>query len=158
MMQDFTIRLDDTDAREFHKAAADRLDTTDFAVVVGSESWDLKQCMAAGYREIGHPLSADEASRLGSLVDASRRHAKVARVPTTGGGDLLSDEPVYGTARALVRDPQNAYFLTGKDDVRNAYLWVTTTRGMEMFWPVAELVQDLAFSTFVIDYEPPKGA
>jgi hypothetical protein len=151
MMQDFTIRLDDADAREFHRAAADRLDTTNFHVTVGTQDWDIQQAMAAPAREIGRPLSARDASHLGSLVDASRRHAKVARV-------IGNDDPVYGIARALVRDPENAYFLTGKDDVRGAYLWVTTRNGFETFWPVAELVQDLEHSTFIIDYEPPKGA
>jgi hypothetical protein len=99
-------------------------------------------------------LGPAEARAIGRILDAADRHAKVARL-TENSLDL---EPTYGTARALVRDSEHAYFLTERDDVRNAYLWVTTTSGFEAFWPVAELVDDLRVSTLVLDYDPPKGA
>jgi hypothetical protein len=159
-MKAFTVFLNDEDAQAFHQAAARRIEgTTDFSVTVGQGSWDIQQAMPAGEsREMRRTLGINEASRLSDLISAAERHAKVGRLIRQGDSDPLDSEPVYGTIRAFVRDPETAYFLTDKDDVRDAYLWVTTRGGMEAFWPVSELLDDVRVGYLALDYEPPKGA
>jgi hypothetical protein len=151
-MKHFMIALSDEDAAEFDKTRTGQGGTD--AVVTGDKSWDIMITHSMPSRTLG----INEASRLSDLISAAERHAKVGRLIRQGDADPLDSEPVYGTIRAFVRDPETAYFLTDKDDVRDAYLWVTTRGGMEAFWPVSELLDDVRVGYLALDYEPPKGA
>jgi len=77
---------------------------------------------------------------LEAVISTCEGNAKVAR--------LVNDNVVYGIARHVVRDPDSAAFLTSKDDVRDAYLRVTSREGFEYFWPIGELVEDQARGQF----------
>lgn len=86
------------------------------------------------------PLTVAEVLRLGVIVQAANESQRVNR--------LDGDEIICGTARAIVRDSEHAYFATEKDDVRDCFLWVTTRSGFEAFWSVRELVENVARGEF----------
>lgn len=81
---------------------------------------------------------------LHAVVDAASRCAPVAR--------LVGSDVVYGTARSV--GDQEGRFLASGEDVRGAYLRVTTSAGWEVFWPVAELAAEVPEGAFVVDYRP----
>jgi hypothetical protein len=114
-------------------------------IAVRGEAWPALDLRQAGRRTLG----ISEAGRIGDILGAAERKAKVGRMTAAG--------IVTGTVRALVKDAQNAYFLTERDDVRDAFLWVTTTGGMEAFWPLYELVDELRTGDLALDWEPPRA-
>lgn len=93
-----------------------------------------------------HPLSIRDVESLHRLIDACGRTAKVARLRP-------DDSIVYGHARYICND--SGYFLTKDQDVRNAYMRVTTRSGFEEFWPIAELMGEVHAGTFGVDVDPP---
>lgn len=97
-------------------------------------------------------LNQRQASALAALVDAVQRDARVARLNTE------TDHVVYGKLRHFVRETEHAYFLQDEDDIRDAYVRVTDTLGIEHFWPVEDLLQAYTLDTLAFDYDPPKGA
>jgi hypothetical protein len=56
---------------------------------------------------------------------------------------------VRGTARSIGDDCGN--FAGRDDDVRDCSLRVTTDAGIEVFWPVAELIADVHTGMFVLE-------
>jgi hypothetical protein len=89
-------------------------------------------------------LTAADATALAAIIEMVIRTDKVARVAPKG--HYAEGDIIYGTARSL--GDENGYFLTNKDDIRDAYLRVTTRGGMEAFWPVKDLVAEFNVDTF----------
>lgn len=85
-------------------------------------------------------LSVADAWTIGQIIGMSRDGAKVARVADTPEG------AVYGTARGLVDE----HMMRPREgtDVRDMYLHVTTRQGMEVLWPVRELIDQFRETTF----------
>jgi hypothetical protein len=92
------------------------------------------------------PVTLQDAGAISTLLRTVEGNQKVAR--------LMDGNIITGTARNFVNNPQDAYFVIGDQDIRDAYLHVTTTMGFEVFWPVAELMADVASGYFVGDYDP----
>jgi hypothetical protein len=89
-------------------------------------------------------LSLSQLVNLSTVADAASRCAPVAR--------LVDGNVVYGTARSIGDTHGN--FLGSDEDVREGYLRVTTTSGWEVFWPVAELAEEVACGLFGVDVRP----
>lgn len=97
-------------------------------------------------------LNLNTAARIGDIIGSAERNAPIGRM-IAGEGEVI-----YGQARAVVGPAGNgAAFAVGTDDVRDCKLWVTTNSGFDVFWPIAELEEELAKGYFVIDYVPPRG-
>jgi hypothetical protein len=85
-------------------------------------------------------LNLNDALALATVLDAVKRNARV---------EWLSDgRALDGVARHFVRDPENAYFLGDDDDVRDAYVRVSST--FEHFFPVTELLAKVRSGEFVV--------
>ena len=93
-------------------------------------------------------LSLSDAVALATVLDAAIQGARVRWVD-----DNHPDGVNAGTARHIVRDSRSAAFLGADDDVRDAYLRVTTLAGWEAWLPVADLIGMVRETTFVIDRE-----
>lgn len=78
---------------------------------------------------------------LAVVVDAALDHAKVTR--------LVGDDPINGTARALVSSERGGFLGRG-DDIREALLHVTGQSGVEHFWPVTELTEQARRGEFAV--------
>jgi hypothetical protein len=77
------------------------------------------------------PLTIRDVVALNVIISAAQGCKKVAR--------LLEDgSPVFGIARSI--GTENGAFITEGEDVRDAFLRVTTQAGWEVFWPVRELL------------------
>lgn len=100
----------------------------------------------AGYAEgrKARKLDTVDVQGLALVFDAAARNAKVARAFGTG-------EVIYGTARRV----GDTYGANTDVDFRDRYLWVTTTGGFEVFWPVDVLAKEVLRGEFAVDYEPP---
>lgn len=80
------------------------------------------------------PMTINEMFHIYEVVNAACEGAKVAWA--NEDGDLH-----YGTARHIVKSPDD-YGFTGPDmDVRDGYLRITTRTGMEVAYNVKELAQ-----------------
>jgi hypothetical protein len=90
-------------------------------------------------------LSIGEAVDLAAIVRCCRG-ASVARFNETTG------DVTYGTARCIGDERGN--FLADGEDVRDAYLRVTTVNGWEVFWKVSDLLPEVRSGYFVSDYRP----
>jgi hypothetical protein len=66
------------------------------------------------------------------VVEAAQKCAKVAYVRPDG-------IQIYGHARSIGNE--NGGFIRTDEDVRDAYLRITTRSGMEIFLPVSELAE-----------------
>jgi hypothetical protein len=88
-------------------------------------------------------LNLNDALALATVLDAVKRNARVEWL-AEGRADLGT---VDGVARHLVRDPENAYFLGDEDDVRDAYLRVSST--FEHFLPVRDVLRLVREGKFV---------
>jgi hypothetical protein len=44
-----------------------------------------------------------------------------------------------GTARSIGTDAPRGYFETGRDDVKDLFMWVTLTSGFDVAWKLSEL-------------------
>jgi hypothetical protein len=88
-------------------------------------------------------LTLTDAGRLGEVLRATEGTRRVVR--------LVGDDVVTGTARRFGEAG------TGNSlwecDVRDQYLWVTTGRGMEVFWPVSELMGEVNTGMFAVNRE-----
>jgi len=84
-------------------------------------------------------LTLTDALAIAEIIRTAQTTAKVARM--TDDGDV-----VYGTARHIGDD--RGAFWPSTADVRDAYLRVTTQAGWEVFWPVRELMPQVAETTF----------
>jgi hypothetical protein len=83
-------------------------------------------------------LTLTDAGRLGEVLKATEGTRRVAR--------LVGDDVVTGTARRFgEKDTGNSLW---EDDVRDQYLWVTTDSGMEVWWPVSELMTEVNTGLF----------
>lgn len=98
------------------------------------------------------PLTVADVVSLAAIVDAAARGVRVARVSDFDDG--TGDGVVWGTARHIVADDQTAAFPAASDDVRDCWLRVTLSTGMEAFWPVEDLVRDHQAAMFATDYQP----
>jgi hypothetical protein len=87
-------------------------------------------------------LTPDTVEALGAIVAAWRTGAKVARVTDRG--------VIKGTAR-MIGDTNGSR--AWSDDIRDCHLRVTTVGGWEEFWPIAELIPEVASGEFVVGYE-----
>jgi hypothetical protein len=88
-------------------------------------------------------LTTSDVQGLAMVLDAAGRSARVARAIDNGA-------VVYGTARTI---GDNYGAATPEVDFRDRYLWVTTTGGMEVFWPVSTLAREALTGLFVVDYD-----
>jgi hypothetical protein len=84
------------------------------------------------------PLSVHDTVLLCEIVHAAQGCNKIAR--------LIDGYVIYGTARAV--SDVNGNFLPPTVDIRDGYLRVTTQGGMEAFWPVSELMAQVATAEF----------
>lgn len=76
---------------------------------------------------------------LATIVSAAQKCAKVARVCATG--DIL-----YGHARCIGSD--HGAWVSNNDNIMDSYLRVTLNNGFEAFWPVRELLTQVANGEF----------
>jgi hypothetical protein len=91
-------------------------------------------------------LTVRDAVALATILEAAQTNARVRWVD-----DNHPDGVNEGTARHLVKDSRTAGFLGANDDVRDAYLRVTTVSGWEAWLPVADLIDMVSETTFAID-------
>lgn len=88
-------------------------------------------------------ITLSEAGQLSEVINAMIGDEKCARyIGATG-------DVIQGTARS-VTDANG--MMVHDADVRDLYLWVTTTMGFEVFWPIRELMADVASGYFVPHY------
>jgi hypothetical protein len=88
-------------------------------------------------------LTISDAVRLGIVCEAAERKYPVARV-------LESGLVVFGTARSI--GDRDGNFATRTMDVRDCFLRVTTKSGLETYWPIAELMNEVNTGEFVANY------
>lgn len=87
----------------------------------------------------GHaPLTANDALTLALIARSAQDEVLIRRVDDRAPGGV-----VVGTARHLVNDAQTCTLLTSAVDIRDALLRVTLRGGMDVFWPVSELIPQL---------------
>lgn len=92
-------------------------------------------------------LNIGTAVALGELLTAVQQGRKVTWSPD--GGDTIFD----GTARAIcTRTPDGlpGGFLSASDDVRDGYVWITTSTGMETTLPVPFVLELIRQQLFVL--------
>lgn len=87
------------------------------------------------------PLTARDVVALAAIVRWAQDGAHVARL----GEDGRMSE---GTARHIVKSPDDYGFLSAGEDIRAGYLRVTLTSGFDVAWPVGEMVTDYAAGVF----------
>lgn len=86
-------------------------------------------------------LNLRDATGLAVVLDAVKRGA---RVEWLDENDNVRD----GVARHLVKDPETAYFLCDTDDVRDAYLRISST--LEHFLPVRDVLVLVSEGKFAV--------
>lgn len=84
-------------------------------------------------------LTVADTVSLGVIVDAAQHNSKVARANSDG-------EVTYGTARSVGNE--TFAFLKKGEDVRDAFLRVTTRGGFEAAWKVSELMDEVHTGEF----------
>jgi len=89
-------------------------------------------------------LTVADLTALTEVARAAMQSAKVTYLDE--GGDIVN-----GTARSFVVDPARPVFLGRDDDVRDAYLWVTTVQGFEAFPAVRHLAKMVHEGGFIIN-------
>lgn len=82
--------------------------------------------------------------KLSNVVSAAGRGRRVARL--IDGGTVI-----VGTARSI--GDERGYFAARGDDIRDCYLRVTTDAGVEAFWKVSDLVEEMGRGEFSYDYD-----
>lgn len=90
-------------------------------------------------------LSVSDIERLYEILRVAQGTMKVARA-MNGGPGYQDGDIVYGTARYICA-PSGA-FLRSDEDVRDGYLRVTTDNGWDVFWPVRDLMPEVASGEF----------
>src|SRR5205823_2385349 len=91
------------------------------------------------------PLTLGDVADLAEILRAARSNASVARLVDDG-------HVLYGVARSIGH--ANGSFAGRGDDVRDLFLRVTLSSGLEAFWPVQDLMPEVRHTTFVVDYQP----
>jgi len=87
-------------------------------------------------------LSLNDLVLLGEIARAAAGCRRVRRL-------IDGDRLVEGTARSIGDERGN--FLASGEDVRDGYLRVTLTSGLEAFWPVMDLVAAMNAGELAID-------
>lgn len=90
-------------------------------------------------------LTVPQITQLGVITDAASRSAKVRWL----GDD--SHTIHEGTARHIVQSPDNFTFLRSDQDVRDAFLRITSVTGMEHAVPVRRLMYLVEMGGFAVD-------
>lgn len=92
------------------------------------------------------PLTVSVLTSLNMIGDAVDNGRRIARMGQDG-------EIEWGIARAFTHD--GGGFLTGTDDVRDGFVWVSGgNRYTERWWPIAELATGLREGRVSLDYSP----
>lgn len=86
-------------------------------------------------------LTTTDAVHLSMVLDAAQRNAHVAR--------LTNALVVRGTARSIGDAVGN--FAGASQDVRDCYLRVTVSPGIEAFWLVSELMAEIPDGVFGVN-------
>lgn len=81
----------------------------------------------------GTTLTLRDTVTLATIIEACQHNAFVRWQPAKAGGLLLE-----GTLRCV--GDENGCALRADEDVRDAYVRITTTGGMEVFMPIVEAV------------------
>lgn len=98
------------------------------------------------------PLTTRDIIALHNIQQAAAKGEMVAWRPKEA--DLQYGDIQYGTARALVGDPETFGFIPAGMDIRDAYLWVISRGPVEYAWPVAELMEAHWDGAFARNYRP----
>ena len=106
-------------------------------------SIDLTDSVAAG--SASGPVTVGQAVALSRIADAAIHGWRVARL-------VDGDQLVVGTARSIA--DEHGYLAGSDDDIRDCHLRVTTDAGLEAFWKVSGLVEEMERGEFSYDYEP----
>jgi hypothetical protein len=93
-------------------------------------------------RNVERILTLTDAGKLADVLRATEGNRKVAR--------LVNGDVITGTARRF--GDQNGAIMWDTD-IRDQFLWVTTSGGFETWWKVSELMQEVQSGEFVIGYE-----
>jgi len=103
----------------------------------------------ATYREKGRPVApivtVPQIHQLYVITDAASRNAKVRWLASDGYTVLT------GTARHIIQGPENFGFIRGDQDVRDAYLRITSITGMEHAVPIRRLMSLVEMGGFAVD-------
>ena len=91
------------------------------------------------------PVTIPQIYQLHVITDAASRSAKV-RWLGDDGHTIHS-----GTARHVVRSPENFGFIPSDQDVRDAYLRITSVTGMEHAVPIKRLMYLVEMGGFAVD-------
>lgn len=91
------------------------------------------------------PVTIPQIHQLYVITDAASRGAKVRWL----GDDGYTIHE--GTARHIVQSPDNFGFIRGDQDVRDAYLRITSVTGMEYAVPVKRLMHLVEMGGFAVD-------
>lgn len=93
----------------------------------------------------GTILTVPQIHQLYVITDAASRGAKVRWL----GDD--SHTIREGTARHIVQSPENFGFIRSDQDVRDAYLRITSVTGMEYAVPIRRLMYLVEMGGFAVD-------
>ena len=91
------------------------------------------------------PVTVPQIHQLYVITDAASRSAKVRWL----GDDSYTIHE--GTARHIVQSPDNFGFLRGDQDVRDAYLRITSVTGMEYAVSIRRLMELVEMGGFAVD-------
>lgn len=91
------------------------------------------------------PITIPQVFQLYDIVDAAARSAKVRWL----GDDSYTIHE--GTARHIVQSPENFGFIGSDQDVRDAYLRITSLTGMEYAVSVRRLMSLVEMGGFAVD-------
>lgn len=89
-------------------------------------------------------LTVSDLVALAAIVDAVQRNARVGWLMPNG-------DVATGTVRSL--GDERGGFIGSGEDVRDAFVRITTSSGWEVFAPIAKVAEQYAKSAFVIDYQ-----
>jgi hypothetical protein len=84
------------------------------------------------------PMTLRDTQAVSELMRATEGCLKIVRLINDG-----DERPVEGHARSFCADASVSAFAAEGQDVRDAYLRVTTLGGMEVFWKVGDLIEPL---------------
>lgn len=94
------------------------------------------------------PLTGYDACTLADLVRAAQGNQRVARLMPEGTN--AAGLVIVGTARCI--GDENGNFAGRDDDIRDAFMRVTTLSGFEAFWPMSDLIKEHQQFTFITNY------
>ena len=91
-------------------------------------------------------LTVPEVWQLHTVLDAASRGAKVRWISHVDGETILS-----GTARHIVKGAEDWGFIGGDQDVRDAFLRITSVTGWDHAVPVRYLMELVRAGGFAVD-------